>query len=269
LAALAALLGGGGRAARAESAPPPERGLRYDWKVDGAITAAAFVYWGTTELFKEHLAASTCRWCADNSVDASVRDALRWNNPDRANLASNIGAYGVLPLATVGLTALAAGQDGRWREMGGNALVIAEAVAISGDLSQTIKFATGRERPFVHALPESEKPHTAHPADNNVSFYSSHSSFAFSLAVSCGTVASLRGYRWAPAVWAVGLAGAAAVGYLRIGADKHYFSDVMTGAVAGSTVGFLVPYLFHRAPAALALAPIPGGGTELILAARW
>jgi membrane-associated phospholipid phosphatase len=261
-------MGGAARAARAEE-QPSSPGLRYDWKVDGAITGGAFVYWGMSELLKEHLAASSCRWCADNSVDAGVRDALRWGDTSAANLASNVGVYGVLPVATVGLTALAAHREGRLREMAGNVLVIAEAVAISGAFSQTIKFATGRERPFVHALPDSEKLRTEHPADNNVSFYSSHTSFGFALAVSTGTVASMRGYRWAPAIWAVGLAGAAATGYLRIGADRHYFTDVMLGAAIGSAVGFAVPYLFHRVPVAVAVAPAPGGGTELVLAARW
>jgi membrane-associated phospholipid phosphatase len=38
---------------------------------------------------------------------------------------------------------------------------------------------------------------------------------------------------------------ATSVGYLRIAADKHYFSDVMTAAVIGSIVGVGIPLLFH------------------------
>ena len=109
-----------------------------------------------------------------------------------------------------------------------------EAVALNGALTQIVKFTAGRERPFVHALPADQKPLTAHPADNNVSFYSSHTSFAFSLAVSTATVASMRHYRWARVIWGVGLVSAAAVGYLRIAADQHYFTDVLVGAAAGS-----------------------------------
>ena len=107
--------------------------------------------------------------------------------------------------------------------------MIAEAVALNGALTQIVKFTAGRERPFVHALPADQKPLTGHPADNNVSFYSSHTSFAFSLAVSTATVASMRRYRWAPVLWGVGLVSAAAVGYLRIAADQHYFTDVGRG----------------------------------------
>ena len=36
-----------------------------------------------------------------------------------------------------------------------------------------------------------------------------------------------------------------AVAYLRIGADKHYFSDVTLGALVGSAIGIGLPMLFH------------------------
>jgi membrane-associated phospholipid phosphatase len=252
------------------SEPPgvPEA-LRYDWKLDGALTVAAFGFWGGSELLKSHLAASSCRWCAVDGVDASIRSGLRWSDPSAADLASNLGAYAVVPLVGLGLTALAADHDGRLRETGGDGLVIAETVALAGDLSEIVKLATGRERPFVHALPAAEKPLTASPADNNVSFYSSHTSFVFALATASGTVASLRRYRLAPLVWAAGLASAATVGYLRIAADRHYFTDVLSGAVAGSSVGFAVPYGLHRTRGAVALVPAPGGGSELVFTARW
>ena len=44
---------------------------------------------------------------------------------------------------------------------------------------------------------------------------------------------------------ASGLSMAAFTGYLRIAADKHYLSDVLTGAIVGSAVGFVVPYFLH------------------------
>ena len=245
-----------------------ENALRYDWRVDGAITAAAFAFWGGTQLFESRLAPAECRWCAPGSLDASVRGTLRWNDTSAANLASNLGAYLFVPLTSLGLLALDAHREGRQGELPGDGLVIAEAVALNGALTQIVKFAAGRERPFVNALPADQKPLTAHPADNNVSFYSSHTSFAFSLAVSTATVASMRRYRWAGAIWAVGLAGAATVGYLRIAADQHYFTDVLVGAAAGSAIGFAVPYGFHRGAGALAVSPAPGGGAMLTVTAR-
>jgi membrane-associated phospholipid phosphatase len=151
----------------------------------------------------------------------------------------------------------------------GNSLIVLESVALAGSLSQIVKFAAIRERPFVHALPPADKPLTDSPSDNNVSFYSSHSSFAFALAVSSGTIASMRGYRMAPVVWAAGLISAASVGYLRIAADKHYFTDVLVGATVGSAFGWAVPSLFHRGSAPVAVAPMTGDRRGLLLVARW
>ena len=82
-----------------------------------------------------------------------------------------------------------------------------------------------------------------------------------------GTVAQLRGYRGGWLVWVVGLPLAAAVGVMRMGADKHYLSDVLVGAAVGSAFGFALPRLFHgrvdraSAPDAvrLRLVPAPGG----------
>ncbi len=99
--------------------------------------------------------------------------------------------------------------------------------------------------------------------DDTTSFYSGHTNVAFSLAVSAGTVATLRGYRWAPWVWITGLSLATATGYLRVAGDKHYFTDVLAAAAMGSAIGFGVPFVFHRpsSPAVpnAAVANIPGG----------
>jgi membrane-associated phospholipid phosphatase len=254
--------------AAASTAHAEENDLRYDWRVDGVVTAAAFAFWGGTQLFESRLAPADCRWCDPGRLDASVQSALRWNDTSAANLASNLGAYVFVPLTSLGLLSLDAQREGRLDELPGDGLVIAEAVALNGALTQIVKFAVGRERPFVHELPVDQKPLTAHPADNNVSFYSSHTSFAFSLAVATATVASMRRYRWAPVIWAVGLAGAATTGYLRIAADQHYFTDVLVGAAAGSAIGFGVPYGFHRGAGALAVSPVPGGGAMLTVTAR-
>jgi membrane-associated phospholipid phosphatase len=245
------------------SAAPARAGdgdLTYDWKVDGAITAAAVVVWGGTQIFQRSLAPTSCHWCDPGPLDSDARDALRWSNTGAANTASNLGAYVFMPLATVGVMALGAHSEGRLSEMAGDALVIAEAVALAGSANQIVKLTVGRERPFVHALPPSQKPLTGNPSDNNLSFYSGHTSFAFSLAVSTGTVASIRHYRWAPVIWGVGLAGATAVGYLRIAADKHYLTDVVTGAAVGGGFGFVVPYEFHRRAEIVTWVPVPGGG---------
>jgi hypothetical protein len=230
-------------AERPAASQPADATLRYDWKVDGALTAIGGLGWVMSEaVFKHRLAPSTCRWCdLDlNPLDASVRRALRWDNIDAGNTGSAITGFALAPAAALGLTALAARHDGRLGEWGPDALVILESTVLAVDLNQIAKFSIGRQRPLV-------RDGKAYPADDaNVSFFSGHTTFAFALAVSSGTVASMRGYRWAPIVWGSGLALAGATGYLRIAGDRHYLTDVVVGAAVGSLVGVGVPLLFHR-----------------------
>ncbi|HEY3448337.1 MAG TPA: phosphatase PAP2 family protein [Myxococcales bacterium] len=229
------------------AAQPASRGeeLELHWVVDPAIIVLAGAGWIGTELTKENLAPTTCQWCERNSVDDGVRNALRWGNVKAASTTSDLVTYGVLPVLTLAGGIVAGAADGRIGETPTNALLVVEAVALSSMLNQVVKFSVGRERPFVAALPESEKSKTAKPDDNNLSFYSGHTTLAFSLVVSAGTIAQLRGYRAAPYIWGIGLPLAAFAAYSRIAADKHYLSDVLLGAAAGSAAGFLVPFL-HR-----------------------
>jgi len=78
-----------------------------------------------------------------------------------------------------------------------------------------------------------------------------YASAAFAVATSFATCASLRGDRDAWVAWATGLPLAAVTGYLRIAADRHYLSDVLAGAGAGTLFGILVPRLLHS-PGSLA-----------------
>jgi len=233
----------------------PPRALRVAPAVDVAFTSAA---WGAViafEIAKPGLAPRGCVWCDVhlNPIDDAVRSALVRTNTEVPNVMSSIAAWGVAPLLNGGFLALAANEEGAIKNSPSDLLIVAEAAGVATLLNESVKFALGRERPFVRALPENQKAATSTPSDNNLSFYSGHTSLTFSLAVASGTVASMRGYRIAPLIWISGLSVGAATGYLRIAADKHYFTDVVAGAALGSATGFLVPYLFHR----------PAGGSSL------
>jgi membrane-associated phospholipid phosphatase len=118
-----------------------------------------------------------------------------------------------------------------------DALVMLEAVALTADLNGASKDAFARRRPSAGL---------GATGGGNKSFFSGHTSLAFALAASAGTISTLRGYPSAPWVWAGGMALASSVGYLRIAGDAHWATDVVTGAVVGGLVGFAVPWAFHR-----------------------
>lgn len=219
--------------------------FRYDLRLDGALTGAMGLTWAGLAIFQGAIAPSGCTWCEGNGLDATVRDGLRWDSAGTPNALSYATAV-VGPAAVVGLGALSAGMEGRLRQTwAADGLIVAEAVVAAGLLNQIAKLIAERQRPYAHYGSS-----TGGGVDSHLSFYSGHTSLAFSFAVAGGTVASMRRYRLAPWIWGAGLAMAAATGYLRIAADKHYFTDVMTGALVGSGVGLAVPWL-HRSPPGL------------------
>ena len=243
--AIAAAVGALPRVSHAE---PEIRELEVRPAISGGAIGMGGVLWIGSELTKEKIAPETCRWCDSvPGVDRSARDHLKWENTKRADDLSDVLDFVVLPVMVLGGDALLASQHGLLSGWDEDALVIVEAVVASAVLNQVVKMSVGRERPFVHALEtDEEKAATEHPDDNNLSFYSGHSALAFSLVGAAGSVAHMRGYRHAWVVWPVGGALAATVGYLRIGADKHWFTDVTTGAVLGGAIGVGLPYLLHR-----------------------
>jgi membrane-associated phospholipid phosphatase len=70
---------------------------------------------------------------------------------------------------------------------------------------------------------------------------------------------TLRGDEAAPWVWAIGLTLATGVGYLRVGADAHWLTDVLAGAAVGTAIGVAVPLFEKRLVKGVTIAPAPGG----------
>jgi membrane-associated phospholipid phosphatase len=272
---------------RPGTTPPSERGLvterlnpklRYDLPVDVGVTLGAGALALSLELLSSKIAPSNCRWCDRdssghdtlNGFDSSIRNALRWSNTSLAGHASDITGFGLAPLAGVGLGLLLVWHDNRLNEFPIDALIVAESTLIAMNINQVTKLAIARERPFVHVRTPEERA-ANRTSEDNASFYSGHTSFAFSLAAAAGTVASMRRYRLAPVVWATGMAVAAATGYFRIAADRHYATDVIGGAVFGSAIGFAIPYFAHRPTSAdVQLTSMPvNGGTGVMLVGTW
>lgn len=246
------------------AAAPAE--LEYQLKADVPITLGLAAWWLTSEYaFKEDLAPLYCRWCARNGLDDAARAIRAPLERQRAAIyASDIVGLAAAPVVTLGTEAVIAWLGGgTWRDGLVDALLIVEAMMASQALNQAVKFIASRERPFVAALPEDEKPRTSQPHDNNLSFFSGHTAFTFSLVAAGATIARARGYRYWWVVLAVGLPFAATTATLRMVADKHYLTDVLTGATLGLLIGWGVPTLFHRpvrvGEVTASLAVAPGG----------
>ena len=107
------------------------------------------------------------------------------------------------------------------------------------------KVTITRYRPYVY---NDEVPQEMRRIpDSKHSFFSGHTSYAFSFAVFLSTTfanynpdSSLKPY-----VWGTSLLLAAATSYLRFAAGMHYPTDILTGALVGSAIGYLLP-LIHK-----------------------
>ena len=256
--------------AQAAAAQPKLAELRYDTNVDLAIAIGGAVVWLATDFpLKAALAPDACRWCEVPGIDRSVRNALKWDNTSLPNTLSHVLGFGLVQAALVGVDVLMANHDGAIDNVGPDVLILAETMMVAMNVNQLVKFSVGRERPFVHALSPSEKSAREPSSDDNLSFFSGHTTSAFAVSVALGTVATMRGYRWAPLAWIVGFALGTTLAYLRVAADRHYFTDVLTGAVFGSAFGFAIPYFFHGPRSATSVRVGMAGPNRLVLSGVW
>ncbi len=122
----------------------------------------------------------------------------------------------------------------------------AQAFALTAILTGTTKALVGRERPYVT---ECRRNPSYDPGCRSIeddeslkSFYSGHSVYAFTGAgLTCF-------YSDGHDPWACGatIGLASAVALLRVTADKHYVTDVSTGAVIGLFAGYVFPRWLHQ-----------------------
>ncbi len=234
-------------AAGAEEEEEPRKVLAHDLRIDIPVTAGlatGLVVWAVV---KDDVLSKSCTIC-DRSlvgIDESLRTGIARRDPTPADNLSKIGTYGIAPALALGLTGLAANTEHRLDETPLDALVIAEATVSALTIDAGLGLFIRRERPGVHFGDPDQKQARLDAGNSLDSFPSGHTTATFAMAASAGTVATMRGYRLAPLVWLGTGALAITTGYLRMAADRAYFTDAITGAAIGTAVGILVPYLFH------------------------
>ena len=227
-------------------------GLEYRASLDVPLTLAGLAGTLGPQLLSDSARTWTCRWCDRdaagtdtlNGFDAGARRRWRWSDTAKAHDWSNAALVASFAAPT---TAFVAARGGFGDGLGGEMLLVVESSALTLALTQGTKYLFRRERPWAHFAEPPAGEHLG-SRESALSFASGHASLSFALAVSTGSLASLRGDDGKEWVWVSGLTFAAATSYLRVAADRHSLTDVLAGAALGATVGWVVPRLIDRRP---------------------
>lgn len=196
--------------------------------------------------------ATSARWEGPILLDGPVRDLLLAGSAsarDRLARVSDYLWYGsmALPVLDTLVTPLLVhgSPSVAWQMMAINI----GAYALNGFVTLLSIRATARERPAQG--PCAEDPDYIERCDSGPlrSFPSGHTSGAFAGAgLYCAHHTSLPLYGGGlpdVAACAAALTMASGVALFRVGADRHYLSDVVVGAGIGLGVGWLLPWLLH------------------------
>jgi membrane-associated phospholipid phosphatase len=166
---------------------------------------------------------------------------LPWDKPFAGSWGKNSYIASNFLMAAVALPQILGVKE----NFGVQALMLYEVLALQGGLQLMARSLKVWPRPFMlgsEGGKERENPSSAG------SFYSGHTSAAFSLAVFTGIWFDdiYSGSHWSKWVWGGGLSVAALTGILRMAGGMHYPSDVLAGAAIGSLIGWMVPTLHKR-----------------------
>lgn len=244
----------------------PQR-LRWDPRVDIPVSTVLVGGWLASEFaVKKELAQPQCRWCEPNGFDTWVRTAFNPRLVPSADgqhdfhVASNLVGFVALPLAMVGLDALFSARDGTFLEtFPVDLLLVLETTFSALVFNQAVKFAVARARPYTIGASADLLSMGGDVADNNLSFFSGHSSLAFGLVSSAATIAYLRGYRLWWLAWVVGIPLATTTAVMRLAADKHWASDVIIGSSIGMIFGMVLPTFLHGRVGPVEARVVPSG----------
>ncbi|HSQ42205.1 MAG TPA: phosphatase PAP2 family protein [Fibrobacteraceae bacterium] len=231
------------------------------WRKDVSLSLAGLGIFAVGQWRISHMEAY------DGTFDKS--DLFPWDRPFagtwnvHADLASDIlSGTGVFPVAI----ALAGWHQG---DLDGNdvatqVLMLFEALSLQSGINLCVRSLRVWPRPLMLG---DQGGSERDAADASGSFYSGHSSAAFTIAVFSGTwfQHTYPHSRWIPWVWTGTLTLATLTAALRVAAGKHYPTDVVTGALIGSFIGWIVPrghlvtHPTEQQTWEFALAPLPGG----------
>jgi len=175
-----------------------------------------------------------------DSVNAFDRGATRQNSKVCGYL-SDAALY-----TSVAMPLLLLINKNSRKDFGKVAAISAETFVVNLAITDLFKETVKRKRPLLYNenVPDDKK----YKKDNFKSFYSGHTSTVSAMSFSFAEMyADYNPHsKLKPLVWSTCAAFPLLTGVLRYKAGKHFWTDVITGYIAGAMVGLATPYV-HRA----------------------
>ncbi|HEY5946413.1 MAG TPA: phosphatase PAP2 family protein [Kofleriaceae bacterium] len=230
-------------------------------EIDPPILAVGLVYM-LGRLIKQQPAycAPSCDGVGINWLDKRTAGyySAGWSRASHVEL--GVIAAGSLGLLVVDEGVLNTLNDG---------VVIAEAMVTASAVAEIMTLAAGRPRPFLYG--DKAPLSVRNSGDASLSFLSAHTTDAFAISTALYIAERrLHPHSNRPKfILAGSLAIASLVGASRVMAGYHFITDVIGGAVVGSSVGFIVSSV-HTSPVKIvpvvnqdAAGNVSGGGIGL------
>ena len=177
-----------------------------------------------------------------------VSDLLPWDRPVAgrycktcADMSTWVATLGGAPLALGAISWYRGDASGG--DLAAYSLMLAQALALQNGVNLVVRSLAFWPRPYMYAT-DGDGAAAASAAEGEAygSFYSGHASAAFTIAVFTGEWFSefYPNSAYKSLVWTTSLSLAGFVGVLRIAAGKHYPTDVVVGALAGTGISLAV-----------------------------
>jgi membrane-associated phospholipid phosphatase len=222
--------------------------------VDITVTVATALGTALAYLNSDKLITPRCP-CDPNEVNGFDRGAIGNKNPTAARLSDlTVVTVAVAPLVLDAIDL--GGLNNVWWE---DAVVFAQTLAVQGALMTAAKFIVQRPLPRTYA----GDPSLIDSPDGYRSFYSGHTSLVFAgLSATAMTIRLRYGEKTWP--WIVTGVVGTSVAIERVADGRHFPTDVIAGAVMGTAVGIVVPWLHSRGGAGSPQASTGAGGSLLV-----
>ncbi len=204
------------------------------WKNDGLVLGAASLVALLGRPVRERLVEPYCFPCDEEAVNPLDRDVVRWHSRSLDALSS---ALEIAALITPVVSSLR--EQGPSRNLLKDLLVCTEVIAVNSAANIVVKTVAARPVPRVYTT---RFPELQRQARGYGSFYSGHCAHTTGALAANAVMGRLRGRKgiWP---WILVAGGATLISAARVGAGRHFYTDVVAGSLAGAAIGALVPGL--------------------------